>query len=516
MSDVLIGDIASVTLNATSVTVTFTTALPDTNYRVTVAPNWPTPYAVGSFTVSGFAVAFAVAAPTNAVIYWNALRGSISGGSTGGSTGGTGGTSIPAVGNPWNTVPSSNSTFIADLQTFLYNEDAQRFADMFSSFVVTGGVISTGAGLTKTPTSLQAYPGGYRITEIGSITFLPSVTTFVIVHRDTSGNAGTYTRVIGTHYLIDSVSGSEPALPANSARIATVVTNTTSVTVVTDRRVLLPTGPLTGGTGLTTYAAGDMVYAPTANPLALARLADVAIGNVIVSGGVGVAPAYGKVNVDRNAATTHIAGTMRARDGGTGQSAPPTSGQSIFGNLATGDFVLGSFVGTHNVIASYNNGVGWTFTDAILAESSFTPGSYTNSTAETAKVTATFAANAFVSGAGTVEGYMDGTHTNASGGDVIYTIRLKLGVTTLCSIAFTSTNGSTSKPYSVSFKMQSGAATQSGSLTLSVDGTTPLIVLGTGAESTTVSKDLTITIQANTATSGAAWNIALHAVKYIH
>ena len=45
-----------------------------------------------------------------------------------------------------------------------------------------------------------------------------------------------------------------------------------------------------GGTGLTTYAIGDLIYASAATTLA--RLADVATGQVLTSGGVGVAPAW--------------------------------------------------------------------------------------------------------------------------------------------------------------------------------------------------------------------------------
>lgn len=45
-----------------------------------------------------------------------------------------------------------------------------------------------------------------------------------------------------------------------------------------------------GGTGLITYTIGDLIYADGAT--SLARLADVAVNQVLVSGGIGVAPAY--------------------------------------------------------------------------------------------------------------------------------------------------------------------------------------------------------------------------------
>jgi hypothetical protein len=50
-----------------------------------------------------------------------------------------------------------------------------------------------------------------------------------------------------------------------------------------------------GGTGQSSYAVGDLLYASAAN--ALSKLADVAVGQVLVSGGVGVAPAWSNAPV---------------------------------------------------------------------------------------------------------------------------------------------------------------------------------------------------------------------------
>ena len=70
-------------------------------------------------------------------------------------------------------------------------------------------------------------------------------------------------------------------------------------------------GAANGGTGQTSYAVGDLLYASGAT--ALSTLADVATGNALISGGVGVAPAWGKVGL-----TTHISGTLAVGNGGTG------------------------------------------------------------------------------------------------------------------------------------------------------------------------------------------------------
>jgi hypothetical protein len=66
-----------------------------------------------------------------------------------------------------------------------------------------------------------------------------------------------------------------------------------------------------GGTGQTSYAVGDLLYASTTT--ALSKLADIATGNALISGGVGVAPSWGKIGL-----TTHVSGTLPVANGGTG------------------------------------------------------------------------------------------------------------------------------------------------------------------------------------------------------
>jgi hypothetical protein len=65
-----------------------------------------------------------------------------------------------------------------------------------------------------------------------------------------------------------------------------------------------------GGTGLTSFAVGDLIYANTTTTLA--SLADVATGNALISGGVSTAPSWGKIGL-----TTHVSGTLPTANGGT-------------------------------------------------------------------------------------------------------------------------------------------------------------------------------------------------------
>lgn len=85
-----------------------------------------------------------------------------------------------------------------------------------------------------------------------------------------------------------------------------------------------------GGTGNSSYAVGDLLYA--SGTTALSKLADVATGNALISGGVGVAPSWGKVGL-----TTHVSGILPVANGGTNAStASITSFNNITGYTAAG------------------------------------------------------------------------------------------------------------------------------------------------------------------------------------
>jgi hypothetical protein len=78
-----------------------------------------------------------------------------------------------------------------------------------------------------------------------------------------------------------------------------------------------------GGTGLNSYSVGDLLYA--SGTTTLAALPDVATGNALISGGVGVAPAWGKIGL-----TTHVSGTLPVGNGGTGTATAFTTGSVVF------------------------------------------------------------------------------------------------------------------------------------------------------------------------------------------
>lgn len=123
-----------------------------------------------------------------------------------------------------------------------------------------------------------------------------------------------------------------------------------------------------GGTNISSYAVGDLIYASATG--VLSRLADVATGNALISGGVGVAPSYGKIGL-----TTHVSGTLPIANGGTNLTTYATgdliyaSAANALSKLAAGTdgFILTLAAGVPTWAAnSPATGGGWTDDGAVV------------------------------------------------------------------------------------------------------------------------------------------------------
>jgi hypothetical protein len=155
-------------------------------------------------------------------------------------------------------------------------------------------VTSGGTGLTTIPTNGQLLIGngtGYTLNTLGVGSGI-SVTN----------GAGTIT-IANTGVL--SFSGGTTGLTPVAAAVGVVVLGGTLIAA-------------NGGTGFASYAVGDLLYADTTTTLA--KLADVATGNALISGGVGTAPSWGKIGL-----TTHVDGILPIANGGTNGTATPTT-----------------------------------------------------------------------------------------------------------------------------------------------------------------------------------------------
>lgn len=93
--------------------------------------------------------------------------------------------------------------------------------------------------------------------------------------------------------------------PATSEKTFTLPN--ASATILTDNAAVTAAQ---GGTGQTTYAIGDLLQASASTTLS--KLAAVATGNVLISGGVTTVSSWGKVGL-----TTHVSGILPGANGGT-------------------------------------------------------------------------------------------------------------------------------------------------------------------------------------------------------
>jgi hypothetical protein len=80
---------------------------------------------------------------------------------------------------------------------------------------------------------------------------------------------------------------------------------------------------------------GDLLYADTTT--SLAKLPDVIAGNALLSGGVGTAPAWGKIGL-----TTHVSGTLAIANGGTGETTRQNAMDALAGAVTSGQYLRGN------------------------------------------------------------------------------------------------------------------------------------------------------------------------------
>jgi hypothetical protein len=258
---------------------------------------------------------------------------------------------------------STNWVLTRSDDTDTYGVDSPNALSEGSTFFVSQG--NTGAGETYTCnttgvitfgttnitfaqiSSAQIYSAGTGLTLTN--------TTFSLSNTGTAGTYGSASNVpvftTNAQGQVTSVTNTAIAIAAGavSGLAASATTDTTNASNITSGT--LPTGRLTGsytgitgvgtlaagtwngstiaanygGTGYASYTIGDILYANTTT--SFAKLADVAVGNALISGGVGAAPSWGKIGL-----TTHISGTLPIANGGTGLTTTPANGVIDIGN----------------------------------------------------------------------------------------------------------------------------------------------------------------------------------------
>ncbi len=183
-----------------------------------------------------------------------------------------------------------------------------------SSTLLVNHAVLVGGGSGAAPTSLAAGLG----------------TTTTILH----GNAAAEP-TWGAVVLTTDVSGILPSANGGTGNaffaLSGPATSTKTYTLPNANTTILTTNAavtaVQGGTGFASYTQGDLLYADSTTTLA--KLADVATGNALISGGIGSNPSWGKITL-----TAHVTGTLPATNGGTGL-ASYTTGDLLYANSGT-------------------------------------------------------------------------------------------------------------------------------------------------------------------------------------
>jgi len=188
-----------------------------------------------------------------------------------------------------------------------YQVSVQDIADLAGS----GSGSVTSVGITGADFTITGSP----VTFSGTIGL-----TLATVNSDV-GSFGSSTAIpnftVNAKGLVTAAGSSAVVAPAGTLTGTTLASNVVTSSLTSVGTITAGTWQGTamaanfGGTGFTSYAIGDILYASTTS--ALSKLAGVATGNALISGGVGVAPAWGKV-----ALTTHVSGVLPPANGGTG------------------------------------------------------------------------------------------------------------------------------------------------------------------------------------------------------
>ena len=216
---------------------------------------------------------------------------------------------------------------------------------------------------------------------------------YIIRNNTTGGQSITVKTSAGTGVTVPA--GKYAYVYANGTDVVSSIDHIPSLTLAT---ALAATS---GGTGQSSYAIGDLLYASTTT--ALSKLADVATGNALISGGVSTAPAWGKVGL-----TTHVSGTLPVANGGTGDTTY-TNGQLLIGNTTgntltkatltagtgititngTGSITIAGNTGTVTSVSGTGTVNGITLTGTVTSSGSLTLGGTLSGVSLTTQVTGT-------------------------------------------------------------------------------------------------------------------------------
>jgi hypothetical protein len=212
---------------------------------------------------------------------------------------------------------------------FAFQIDSTSSISLFSGLEY----ISSGVGSFIQMSDSVMNIGASSATDFTSITFSPTRIKFTAAdgtgsigdvwtntgsgygHWATGGAGGTVTNVSGTTNRITVTNPTTTPVVDIAATYVGQTSITTLGTIATGTWNGTAIGATFGGTGQTSVTTGDLLYGSASN--VWSKLAGVATGNALISGGVTTAPSWGKIGL-----TTHVSGILPVANGGTGTATP--------------------------------------------------------------------------------------------------------------------------------------------------------------------------------------------------